>query len=133
MDSDGEYTDEPAGLSNDPEGGDAFVGHPQMYHDSAEEVVPAAAPTGPSTDPAPIWWQHYKSVHNWYAGYYGGWRKISRYNSLMTPSEVPADWTLQDRVRAYLALNAFAPKGTHTQARLSTRFLLVDVCVNKQC
>lgn len=114
MDSDGEYSDEPAGLSHDPEGGDAYVAQPaQTFHGSAgEEVVPDEDPVGPSTDPAPIWWPYYISPHARYKSVYGQWRKDSRYNSLMTPSEVPDDWTLQDRVRAYLTLNAFAPQGT---------------------
>ena len=123
MDSDGEYSDEPAGLSHDPEGGDAYVEEPGVYHDPAEQeaqVVPDDAPVGPSTDPAPIWWRYYKTPYARYKDVYGEWRKKSRYNSLMTPTEVPRDWTaeqradytLQDRVRAYITLNAFAPKGT---------------------
>jgi hypothetical protein len=113
MDSDEEYGNEPAGLGNDPEGVSVLVDHPFVYHDSAgEEVVPDDDPVGPSTDPAPIWWPYYISPHARYKSVYGQWRKDSRYNSLMTPSEVPNDWTLQDRVRAYLTLNAFAPQGT---------------------
>ena len=115
MDSDGDYTDEPAGLSHAPEGGDAYVAQPaQTFHGSAEpEVVPDDDPVGPCPDPVPMWWPHYTSPYAWYKDYHGDWRKRSRYNSLMTPSEVPADWTLQDRVRAYLTLNAFAPKGNY--------------------
>lgn len=123
MDSDGEYSDEPAGLSHDPEGGDAYVEEPGVYREPAEQeaqVVLDDDPVGPSTDPAPIHWPYHRNPYERYKKVYGKWRKDSLYNSLMTPSEVPWDWTaeqradytFQDRVRAYLTLNAFAPKGT---------------------
>jgi hypothetical protein len=50
------------------------------------------------------------TVHEWYA-YWNG-RKLldqTRYSSQMKPSEVPGDFTLQDRVRAYLILDRLLP------------------------
>ena len=69
-----------------------------------------AEPVGPSPEPQPSEHPMFESVHDRYASQYGAWRKTSKFCSSMTPSEVPDDWTLQDRVRAFLTLRAFAPK-----------------------
>jgi hypothetical protein len=66
-----------------------------------------AEPVGPSpetSDGSPV----FQSPHDWYASQHGAWRKASKFCSSMTPSEVPDDWTLQDRIRAFLTLRAFA-------------------------
>ena len=71
-------------------------------------------PEGPHEDPVqPSVVPGFRSVHHGYALTYGNkeWRTELPYCSLMTASEVPQDWTLQDRIRAYLTLNAFKKPG----------------------
>ena len=89
MNQEENYPDHPVGPAVDP------IQMPQ--HD----------PEGPTPETKHPWLH---SPHDWYASQHGAWRKTSKYCSSMTPSEVPDDWTLQDRILAYLTLCAFARK-----------------------
>lgn len=68
-------------------------------------------PAGPRSEAQPSSYAMFDTVYHYYAHCHGEWRQDSMYYSAMTPSEVPEDWTLQDRIRAYLTLNAFMPRG----------------------
>lgn len=81
--------------------------------------TPNDEPQGLEPVPEPTSFRdQFATPHQWYAFWYGRCRQDSLYNSLMKPSEVPADWTLQDRIRAYITLKTVTvPAFTRTDSR----------------